>query len=433
MRSKLWPVVLSLALTAAAFSPALFNGFTSWDDNLLLVNNPQITSLSAGNLRSIFFSFHHGLYHPLVNIFYALEYHFSGLNPLVFHATNLLLHLLNVILAYLFIVMLGGGALIAAGAALFFGLHPLHVESVAWVAERKDLLYTGFFLSGLIAYLRFRATGNKRLYAMAWLFCLLSLGSKAMAMSFPFVLLLIDWREGRRIDAKNLLEKLPFFLLTVVFAVLAVLARHYTGSLTNDPPLSWANLFIGTHRLLFHYFPRVFLPWLNSQLYPGVTYSQKIFAGLPLIYYAAPWLALGFFAFIFWLARRDRGVVFGLGFFLLAIAPALVLIPVGPFADRFTYLSSLGLFFAAGLLIERFRLERPAVAVLAVLIVVFSLMTWQRCLIWRDNYTLWSAAAQKYPRSVEALNNRGLGCLERGLTAEAVASFRRVAVLQRLN
>jgi hypothetical protein len=254
-----------------------------------------------------------------------------------------------------------------------------------------------------------------------------------MAMSFPFVLLLIDNLQARRIDAKNLLEKLPFFLLTVVFAVLAVLARHYTGGLTNDPPLSWANFFIGSYRLLFYYFGRIFLPWVDVPLYPGLSFSQKIFAGLPLIYYAAPVLAFGFFAVLFFWARRDRGIVFGLGFFLLAIAPALLLVPVGPFADRFTYLSSLGLFFAAGLVIKRFSWERPAVVCLAVVLMIFSVMTWQRCAIWRDNYSLWSAASQKYPRSVEALNNRGLGCLESGQTAEAVAIFRRVAQLRSRN
>jgi tetratricopeptide (TPR) repeat protein len=415
MKAKIWPGILMIVVTAVAFTPSLFNGFTAWDDNSLLLDNPQIVNFSAGGVGNAFLTFHHGLYHPLVNLSFRLEHQLFGFNPFIYHLTNLLLHLFNVVLAYIFIIFLGGGLLLAAGVALLFGVHPLHVESVAWVAERKDLLYTLFFLSGLIAYLRFRAAGHKWLYAAAWTLCLLSLGAKAMAVSFPFVLLLIDYFQARRVDAKNLLEKLPFFLLTAVFAVLAVLARHYTGGLTSDPALSGDNIFIGSYRLVFYYFGRVFLPWLDSPLYPGVSFSQKIFTALPFIYYAAPLLALGIFGLLFWLARRERGVVFGLGFFLLAIAPALVLIPVGPFADRFTYLSSLGLFFASGLVIKRLRFERPAIAGLAILLAVFSVMTWQRCAVWRDNYALWTAAAQKYPLSAEVANNRAFGCLERGI------------------
>ena len=411
MKAKLWPLIFIIAVTAAAFLPSLFNGFVSWDDHLMVFDNP-------GGARHIFFSFHHGLYHPLVNLSYLLEHRLFGFNPFFFHLTNLLLHLFNVALAYIFIGLLGGGLALAAGVALFFGLHPLHVESVAWIAERKDLLCTLFFLAGLIAYLRFRSAGNKWWYAAAWTFCLLSLCSKAMALSFPFIILSIDYLKGRRIDAKNLLEKLPLFLLTALFAVLGVLARP--GSLTKDPPLSAANLFIGAHRLLFSYFARVFLPWLNSPLYPGAAFSQKVFASLPYTYYTAPWLALGFFALLFFLARRDRRLVFGLGFFLLVLAPALFLVPVGPFADRFTYLSSLGLFFAAGLVIERFRFAGPAVLrlavlCLAVLLMVFSVMTWQRCAVWRDNYSLWSAVAEKYPHSSEAARDLALACLERGV------------------
>ena len=414
MRRSFWLILLIAVITAAAFSPSLGNGFTSWDDNSLLTGNPQIASLSAGNIREIFLSFHHGLYHPLVNLSYALEYHFFGLNPVVYHLTNLALHLINTVLAYFFIALLGGGILLASGVALFFGIHPLHVESVAWVAERKDLLYTAFFLSGLIAYLYFRRNNNKWLYAAVLSLCLLSLGSKAMAVSFPLVLLLIDFLQGRRFDRENWLEKLPFFCLAAVFAVLAVLARHFTGSLTNDPPWSWNNLFIGSYRLVFNYFPRVFLPWLNSRLYPGATFSQKIFNGLPLLYCLAPLLAIGMFALLFFLARRNRGIVFGLGFFLAAILPAVFSIPVGPFADRYTYLSSLGLFFAAGLVLKRFAAKRLIIVGLA-LAIVFSVMTWQRCLIWRDNYSLWSEAAAKYPCSAEAAHDLALACQEQGI------------------
>lgn len=431
VRHTVWLLSLTAVITAAAYLPSLGNGFASWDDNTMLTGNPQVTSLSAGNIRNIFFSFHHGLYHPLVNLSYALEYHCFGLNPLVYHLTNLVLHLINTLLVYFFIVLLSGEMLIAAGVALFFGVHPLHVESVAWITERKDLLYSAFFLGGLIAYLNFRRTNNKWLVAAALLLCLLSLGAKVMAVSFPFILLLIDWLQGRKFDRENWLEKLPFFCLSAIFVITAALARHFTGGITHDPPLSFNNLFLGCYRLIFNFFPRVFLPWLNSSLYPGATFSQKIFSGLPPIYYAAPFLALGGFALLFYLARRDRGIVFGLGFFLLAILPALFTIPVGPFADRYTYLSSLGLFFALGLLIKRLHFECPAVVCLAVLLPLFFMMTWQNCLIWHDSYSFWSVVAAQYPRSAEATHDLALGCQEQGILLGRLGREREA--LQQLN
>ncbi len=422
------PVCLAVLLTAVVFLPSLGNGFTAWDDDSLLLSNPQVRSLSAGNVRNIFFSFHHGLYHPLVNLSWALEYHFAGLAPFVYHLDNLLLHLVNVVLVYALIALLGGGPWLAAGAALFFGLHPLHVESVAWVAERKDLLYTAFFLSGLIAYLCVRRTGRRWLYGTALVFYLLALGAKVMAVSFPLVLLLLDYLEGRRFDRTVWREKLPFFGLAALFGALAVLARQAPGQLTNDPAWSLNNLFIGSHRLVFHYFPRLFLPWLETPLYPGATFSQKVFAGLPLLYYAAPLLAAAFFAGLFWWARRERGIVFGLGFFLAALLPALWSIPVGPFADRFTYLASVGLFYSAGLVIRRFP---PAfLAILLALVLAFAPLTWQRCAVWHDNYSLWGAAAEKYPFSREALGNRALSCVETGRGAEARVWQRRAAALK---
>jgi len=425
INKSFWLAVLVVLVTAATYYPSLGNRFTAWDDDSLLLSNPQVTSLSPGHLRGIFVSFHHGLYHPLVNLSWALEYHFFGFAPFIYHLTNLVLHLLNVALVFILISSLGGGAWLAAGVALFFGVHPLHVESVAWVAERKDVLYTAFFLAGLIAYLKFRRTGGRWFYLSALGLCLLALGAKVMAVSFPLILLLLDYLEERKPD----LSSLPFFGLAAAFGVLAVLARRYSGHLTNDPAWTLNNVFIGCHRLVFHYFPRVFLPWLDTALYPGTTFAQKVFTGLPLSYYAAPLLAVMLFGGLFWLARRERGLVFGLGFFLAALLPALFSIPVGPFADRYTYLSSVGLLLAAGLVIKR---SPPVFLALPLaLVLAFVPLAWQRCSVWQDNYSLWGAAVEKYPLSPEAAGNRALSCLETGRQTEALAWQRRAEKLKR--
>jgi hypothetical protein len=140
-----------LAITALALSPSLRNGFTNLDDNVLVTDNAMIMQLTPASVREIFTSFHSGLYHPLVLLSYAVEFRFFKLDPLPYHCTNLLLHLLNCALVFWLFRRIAGNQWVAFIVALLFGIHPMHVESVAWVAERKDVLYAAFYLAALTA------------------------------------------------------------------------------------------------------------------------------------------------------------------------------------------------------------------------------------------------------------------------------------------
>ena len=141
---------LILLIVFGAFSSCLKNGFVNWDDDSYVVNNTSISSVSAANLQSIFSSFFVGHYQPLTILSYALDHHFYKLNPLGYHLTNLILHLLNSLLVLYLIYLLSGNIGVSFITAILFGIHPLHVESVAWVSERKDVLYSFFFLSSCI-------------------------------------------------------------------------------------------------------------------------------------------------------------------------------------------------------------------------------------------------------------------------------------------
>ncbi|HMQ79238.1 MAG TPA: hypothetical protein PKD94_06695, partial [Ignavibacteria bacterium] len=146
-KKNLYAVILITAVLGIfSYSGGLNNTFTNWDDEEMVVNNPAVKSLSVQNILSQFTTFHHSHYHPLVNISYAIEYRFAGLNPFVYHLTNLLFHLMNSILVYLILLRLSKNNFIAALAAILFAVHPLHTESVAWITERKDMLYSFFFL-----------------------------------------------------------------------------------------------------------------------------------------------------------------------------------------------------------------------------------------------------------------------------------------------
>lgn len=415
-------IILLAAVTFAVFLPSLHNGFTGWDDTLIITVNPQVINWSWENTKDIFASFHYGLYHPLVILSFAAEHFFFGFNPFVYHLNNLLLHVVNGVLVFFVILLLGGDLIAALVTALLFGLHPTRVESVAWIMERKDVLYALFFLGAMIFCLRRNNPASLILF-------LLSLLSKAMAISFPFVLLLFDYLKGRNINRESLKEKAPFFMLAVIFGVLAVLARSFTGDLTKEPPFGLANIFIGSYRLIFYYLARIFLPFFDAALYPYGSYSMKSFGVLPFVFLISPVLVAVLTALFLFLARKNRAAVFGGLFFLLTIIPALFMVSIGPFADRFTYIPSIGIFFLAGLAVSHFYRKSSKVyrtCLLVLVVLVFSLLsyqTWQRCRMWKDSVSLCDAVCEKYPSAAEAYNSRGLAYSEKKDFGRALHDF----------
>ena len=205
----IWLLVIVL-ISFLAFLPVLHNGFVNLDDDRYILNNPLLFSI---DLKEIFSRYVEGNYHPFTMLIYAVEYQLFGLNAQGYHAVNLLLHLFNIILVFYAVFLISNKTIIALVAAMLFGIHPLHVESVAWASELKDLLYTFFFLAAYVCYLRYLNESKRKFYLWCLILFLLSLLSKAMAVSLPLVLLLTDYFKGRKLNAKAWLEKIPFFAL----------------------------------------------------------------------------------------------------------------------------------------------------------------------------------------------------------------------------
>jgi len=421
-------------ITCAAFFPALDNGFTNCDDDRMVTNNPRITSLSPGNLVSFFTAPHEYLYHPLVLLSYAVEYHFFGLRPFPYHATNLALHLCNTALVFLLIYLLCRSAAVAFLTTLLFALHPLRVESVAWVTERKDVLSACFYLGALVSYLRRGVTGGRRFFY--WLslalYCL-SLLSKPMAVTLPFVLILFDYWTGKTVDRKALLEKIPFFVLALIFAAVALLV-HYPGGgkpLQAEPFTVWHRPLIGTYNIMF-YLWKTFVPANLSCLYQ---FPPRLLAS-PTLYLMPPLCAvilLG--AAIIYSRKYTRKAVFGALFFLITILPVLQILPIGgkstP-ADRFMYIPAIGLSYCiAEFLCWVYRVKlkdsRGGRALLltaaSACVSALAVLSWQRCQVWKDSVSVWTNVLKQYPGSLVSFSNRGMGYLERGETDKAVTDF----------
>ena len=422
-------ISLIIVATSVVYMPALQNGF-AWDDENYIATNRMVQKLSPLNIKKMFTTFFFGNYHPLTLLSFALEYHFFGLNPSAYHATNIIVHLINCVLVFLLIYTLSSSVVVSCIVALFFGIHPLHVESVAWISGRKDVLYTLFFLASLIGYAHFLKEREKIYYGLSLLLFLFSLLSKSMAVSLPLVLLLLDYLSGRKISWGILKDKIPFFGLSLLFGIFALLSQQdairqdYTG----DSILK--NIVVASHGLVF-YMQKMLFPVDLSCLY---MYSNKHFEIMQTNFYLSPFIVAALCACAVYSAKYTRKVIFGSLFYLFTLLPVLQLIPVGHAfaADRYTYVPLIGIFYiiAAGFLYlseRKWRLARPLSIALTIML-LFALFTsgliaWNRIHVWKDGLSLWDNVIKSYPFSSIAYNNRGAAYFVNKQFDQAIKDF----------
>lgn len=411
--NKLWlALAVIMPITFIVFLPVLDNELTNWDDPTYIVENPLIRQLDWAHVKQIFTQFYFGNYQPLHILSYAVEYHFFKTNPAGYHAVSVVMHMITTGLVLWFIYLLSNNALVAIIAALLFGIHPLHVESVAWAAERKDMLYAGFFILSLIFYLKYIDSGEKKsFYIIAIFLFVLSIFSKAMASSLPPVLILLDYFRERKFSMKLVLEKVPFFLIAIAMGIVSITAAESTDTISHDNVFSLFDRIIFACANLLFYTGKLILPFKLSSFYP---YPLKEGGLLPYYYYIAPFIIVGLLIAIIRSMKKTRSVFFAAGFFVACIFLVLQLLPVGPtiVSERYSYLPSVGFFYIIGvgihhLLEKRNNLIIPVYASLCVYVIYLSVCTYQRSNVWQNSLTLWNNVLEQFPKVSVALNNRG--------------------------
>ncbi|RLD65704.1 MAG: hypothetical protein DRI95_08045, partial [Bacteroidetes bacterium] len=236
----LWSAIIIL-ITTAAYFPAFQNGITNWDDDNYITNNPTLKQISTENIKQIFSEYYMGNYHPLAMFSLSFDYQIGGENAegeiqaWIYHFTNVLLHILNSLLVLWLVYLLLGRFDMAVVAALLFGVHTLHVESVAWISERKDVLYALFFIASLISYIYYINKKDIKFYAISLLLFTLSLLSKGQAVSLAVTLLAIDYLFNRKLlDKKVIVEKAPYFILALIFGIVAIYAQKAGDALHDE-------------------------------------------------------------------------------------------------------------------------------------------------------------------------------------------------------
>ncbi|MEO5571382.1 MAG: tetratricopeptide repeat protein [Bacteroidia bacterium] len=400
-----------LVLTFIVFFPTLNNALTNWDDPTYLNDNPLIRSLSAENIKRIFTEIYFANYQPLHIFSYAIEYHFYQLNPHGYHATSVVMHLVVTGLVCWFIRVLTENSFIALITALLFGIHPLHVESVAWAAERKDLLYSIFFLASLIAYIKYIRSEEKIKYLLCTLLLfVLSIMSKAMAASLLPVLILLDFYTVRKFKWKIVIEKIPFLAIAIAFGLYSIHASATTGSISTNVFNLFQRILIANFNLLA-YVTKLIVPINLSAFYP---YPQNALISFPVYFYIAPCIVIGLLALIIRSLKKTKTFFFGAGFFVACIFLVLQLLPVGPamIAERYSYMPSIGFFFVVATVLYEMTeknksLKTPVYTGLAAYSLFLSVTTFNRSDVWQDSLSLWSNVIEQFPHCGTALNNRG--------------------------
>lgn len=412
-------LVLILIATIFSYSNILGNDFQLiWGDNTFLLNK-KIMEFSFNNILGYFGSYIDGTYQPLSSIFFSINYQLFGLNAEAYHIENLLFHLVNIILVFILMQKVTGRLEIAVIVALFFGIHPMHVESVAWITGFRDLLFSLFFLSSLIVYTKYIAGEYKRKhYYLSLILFLLSLFSKSMAVTLPIVLLLIDYFRGRAISKKLFIEKIPFFMLSIIFGIVAILANQSSEGIDMMKEYAIGDRFFLISYTVFAYMVMLVYPVKGFAQSAIHYYPEKINGLLPTEYYLAPAVILVIFLIILFLRKYRKPLLFGFLFFLATISVVTQIIPFGHsiISERHTYIPYIGLFFILAFIYDEVankstlrRVAKPALIIIFLAMgVFFSFKTWHRNRVWNNSITLFGNVARRYPAEAEPMFLKGL-------------------------
>lgn len=430
-------ILFTLLVTTFIYSHSLRNGLTNWDDQEYVTENTHLKGFNKENVLYHFTHFHMGNYHPLTMISLSLD-HKEPLRAKRFHITNLVLHVLNTVLVFLFVFLLVKNNYVACITALLFAVHPMHVESVAWVSERKDVLYAFFFLAALCAYVPYiySEKHNLKWYLLITFLFICSLLSKGQAVILPVIFLFIDYFSDRKLNSKVLLEKTPWLLLSIVFGVIAIFAQKSSNYIQS------VEVFPIMDRILFAcystvaYVYKLIFPVGLSCFYP---YPVKVGGAYPIAVYISPLLILAF-AFIVWnYFRKNKYVVFACLLFVTAISIILQLIPVGSalIADRYTYIAYLGFFMFFGKIFadayEKKILGVPRIFILCfapLFIIILSYQTYERIEVWKDSLSLWNNAATPEQTSPKVFINRGTIYSDKQFHELAIKDFNKALELK---
>ena len=430
-------IAVALAtLTAVAYLPARHASFLNWDDDVMITSNEEVRTLSWTSVRWALTTSRFGNPMPLTWLSHMLDYRLYGMDARGHHATSVALHVANTVLVFVAFLALTGACWRSAVVAALFGLHPLHVEPVAWIAERKEVLSAFFFLLTIVAYARW-VRRRDRVSGLAVVAAFVAaLAAKPMAVTLPGVLLLVDYWPLARLSRDAVREKIPLFVIAAVAAVWTFVEQSAASATTTERSIAaWdriTNAVVSyVAYLQLAVWPAHLSPWYSHPALEGPRLTAVTVVA------AAAFLAAATFAAIRGAHRRPHLAV-GWLWYLGTLLPVIGFVQVGEhaMADRYTYVPLLGIFLlvvwqAAALPLWQTPVGRSAGALAtAAALGVLAILTWRQVGIWRDSTTFWTATLAANPRSGVAHYELGALLFKRGDVDGAIAEYRRALKLR---
>ncbi len=397
-----------LVVTLVVFLPVLRNGFTNWDDIMYVTGNPLLKDLSVSGIKAIFSTPVVSNYHPLTILSLAINYHLAELTPWSYHLTSIFLHLINTALVFWFIYLLSSGnKWVSAAVALLFGIHPMHVESVVWISERKDLLYTLFYMAAMIVYIQYLRKRQIKYLIYVTLLGATSLLCKPAAIVLPLSLLLIDYFYKREWNWSWIIEKIPLFILSAVMAYVTVKIQSERAIESIDYRGITERINFAGFGLIW-YLLKIIVPYPLSALHP---FPKELTPW----YYIATMLSIAGFIYLV-LKVRNRNYLFGFGFYLVNLILVLQLISIGNavVAERYTYVPYIGIFFLLCMEIYKSvqknwpKYKVPLMGIGGAWIIALATLSMLRIPVWKESETLWVDVLNHYPESPRAWTNKSL-------------------------
>jgi Flp pilus assembly protein TadD len=439
--------ILLVLLIFATFWQVCDHPFVLFDDDLYITDNPRVTmGLTREGIAWAFATNHAFQWHPLTWLSHMLDVELFGLNPHGHHFTSLLIHTFSSVFLFLLLSEITGALWVSAFVAAVFSLHPLRVESVAWAAERKDVLYAFFWVATTWAYARYTRRGSLSWYLLALFFFLLGLLSKPMMVTLPFALLLLDYWPLRRYTTERplpgispspfstrtnrgpgiLAEKIPFFLLTILRSVITYAAANVGKTLASTEAVPFGLRIANSLVAYVQYIGMILFPSSLAVYYP---YNR---AGPPFWQVAGAILLLSGIS-VLSLRFRKRAPYLPVGWFwfLGTLFPVIGIVYIGLFsiADRFVYIPTIGLLIlvAHGVsdLSRKWTFRKPALSVLSIgILTILAVATWRQTSHWRSSTALFRHAIEATACNHVAEMNLGVSLEREGKTREAIEHFR---------
>jgi tetratricopeptide (TPR) repeat protein len=443
-----WPLALVLiGFTFLVLKNCLSLGFVDWDDTDTILNNDTLAPFSRiwkwQNVLVLFKTHVLGAYIPLPVFSFAIEKYFFAHDPLkhatIFHATNLILHTICTFIVYCILSKMLKNRYAVLFGALLFGIHPMRIESVAWVTERKDVLYGVFFLMAVYSFIRYIQSTDKKIqwYILTIVCSIFSYFSKIQAVTLPLTFIVIDFYFSRDWYKPKILiiEKLPWWVLSILFGCINIFFLQKTGTLQSDESnLNYGfigDLSIGAYSYAVYLY-KLILPYPLSPLYPYPIKLNVLFYGALIL------LPVILFLIIKWAwTRKHISLITGIAFFTFNVMFMLQIVQAGQcfLADRYTYIAYFGLFFLAAKAIEWILSEKPALTTITyagmfIYIVALSFLSNTQIKIWKNTGTLWEHTLTLYPENYIPWSNAANYYNGKGDLLKAINYYKKALPLQ---